>query len=92
MDGRCFCPDLRSSSSADPPLQVLVNLIRTAAEWSLVADQLTLVIRDWKSHLPFLFLLLILATRFPSAGLTAAHFRANWLPMIGARQPSELNY
>ena len=71
MDGRCFCPDLRSSSSADPPLQVLVNLIRTAAERSLVADKLTVVIRDWKSHLPFLFLLLLFfATHIPSAVLT----------------------
>ena len=39
-----------------------------------------------------LFLHLLLATRFPPAGLSASHFRADLLPTIGARQPSGLNY
>ena len=39
-----------------------------------------------------LFLHLHLATRFPPAGLSATHFHADWLQMIGARHPSGLNY
>ena len=38
------------------------------------------------------FFHLHLAIRFPSSRLSATHFRAGWLSMIGARQPSGLNY
>ena len=31
------------------------------------------------------------SARFPPAGLSAAHFHADWLPMIGARQPGWLS-
>ena len=33
---------------------------------------------------------LLLATRFPWVGHSNTHFLADWLPMIGARQPSGL--
>ena len=38
------------------------------------------------------FFQLLLATHFASVGLSARHFLANWLPMIGARQSSGINY
>ena len=38
------------------------------------------------------FFHLLLATRFPLDHLSATHFRADWLPMVEAWQPSGLNY
>ena len=34
----------------------------------------------------------LLVAHFPSVGLSTTHFCKDWLPMIGARQPSGLNY
>ena len=39
----------------------------------------------------FFFFFCFFSARFPPAGLSATHFHADWLPMIGARQPGWLS-